>query len=362
MNAMAIGSAVLLAAVSGAARAQSAPSATEPKKVEFSGGPYCGIYCVFAALRAQGVNVRFEELLERKYVGSYSGSTLGELSAAVNDLGGQAQPMQGLTAGFLRASSNPVILHVRRPGKGMPYRHWVLFLGCDGDQARIVDPPYEVQHYSFADLLSLWDGVGLVVAKESANRWSGHVLAWLEFAALLLLVAAPMCLTRRLISSSQSRRCFPAAPALCVFATLAALLAHALHDDGFFRNRPAVAAVVGNHFTPSLPSVDVEAVAELANRGAATFVDARFPADFEYGHLPGAINLPIYAGLVERSRLLSAIPSDRRVIVYCQSEYCKWGEVIAADLHYRGYRNVALFPGGWVAWQEREARNAKRGD
>ena len=114
----------------------------------------------------------FEDFLKPAYVGSYNGSTLGELRQAVRSHGGYAEAMEQLTAASLQASSHPIILHVRRPGHNAPYAHWVLFLGVEQGKARIVDPPTAVQLIPFADLLSLWDGVGLVVSREPVNAWS----------------------------------------------------------------------------------------------------------------------------------------------------------------------------------------------
>lgn len=116
--------------VCGAVFAQEVVSA-RVRRSEIAGGPYCGVYCAYAALRTLGLPVDFEQLLQPEFVGSYQGSTLGELRAAILHFGADAKPMYGMTASFLRSSTHPVILHVRRPGKGMPFQHWVLFLGVE---------------------------------------------------------------------------------------------------------------------------------------------------------------------------------------------------------------------------------------
>jgi hypothetical protein len=52
-----------------------APRGSQASACERSGGPYCGLYCVYGALLSEGVRVRFEELLQT--------STLGRSQEAV---------------------------------------------------------------------------------------------------------------------------------------------------------------------------------------------------------------------------------------------------------------------------------------
>jgi rhodanese-related sulfurtransferase len=240
---------------------------------------------------------------------------------------------------------------VRRPGFGTPYAHWILFLGVEGDKARIVDPPHAVQLLPFAELLALWDGTGLIVAKEPVNSWTLRVSAWLELGSVLLFGATVMGLAR-LVLERNARRRHPLV-GLAILPAMAVGLAVAVHvisDEGFFHNRAALAQVIGGHFKPQLPALSVEEVAKAIHDPKVAFVDARLPRDYQQGHIPGAINLPVHSGLVERSETLARINPTNRVIVYCQSDRCPWGEVIASDLYYRGYRRTCVFPGGWKAW------------
>ncbi len=94
-------------------------------------------------------------------------------------------------------------------------------------------------------------------------------------------------------------------------------------------------------------------------------VDARVPAEYAVGHIPGAINLPwvlfradngVLTPLENVTRLLgeAGISQDNRVIVYsdtCQpcgglsaSSYIFW------MLEYIGHENVSLLDGGFDAW------------
>ncbi len=339
-----------------AAQADGGPTRAEKKELETSGGPYCGVYSVYAALRLFDIPVRFDELLEPKYVGSFFGSTMAELRQAVQDFGASAEPMQGLTASALRVSPHPIILHVRRPGLRTTYAHWVLFLGVEDSKARIVDPPHSVQLLPFPELLALWDGTGLAVAERPPRTWFIRIGGWFEQATLFLLAFALLAGVRLCfapcLKGARWRRGTVFGLAALSFG-LAAVI-HLVHDDGFLRNHVAVAQVVSRHFKPALPSLSVVEVAAMLDRPGVTLIDARHPETYRAGHMPGAINLPVYSGLVERAETLQTVDPGNRVIVYCQSAECGWGEAIAADLAFRGYRNVVLFPGGWNEWARYE--------
>ena len=87
---------------------------------------------------------------------------------------------------------------------------------------------------------------------------------------------------------------------------------------------------------------DVKAAIE----NGAYVVDVREPSEYEAGHIPGAVNLPIRTV----AQNLDKIPSDQPVLVYCASGH-RAGMATAA-LRELGYDNVKAFPGGWKAWSD----------
>jgi rhodanese-related sulfurtransferase len=331
-----------------------------------SGGPYCGILCLYAALKAEGVSVAFEDLVDAKYVGSERGSTMAELEAAARDRGAHARGVEGLTAASLRAADHPIILHVRRPGLGTPFNHWVLFLGCEGNAARVVDAPHPVELLPISELLAHWDGTGLVVSREPVAVGAVAWAAWGE--AVLLIV--PLFLVMLLIRSvstgrptSGGRRLLAFARrtiAVLAFAVVAAVSWHLIHDDGLLANPTAVAHVAVRHFAPEVPVVDAGRVAALVGKPGVTVLDVRYPEDYAAGHLPEAVNLPIIAGFAQRREVVGRIPRGNTVVVYCQSRSCKWSHSVAADLVLRGFGNVVIYPGGWAEWEARDPTTRPR--
>ena len=90
-------------------------------------------------------------------------------------------------------------------------------------------------------------------------------------------------------------------------------------------------------------------VQELKNLIAdrqALLVDVREPSEYQSGHIPNAINIPLRT----ISRNLSKIPSDRPVILYCSTGYRSSMGVMT--LHLLNYDNVMGFPPSLAGWKQ----------
>jgi rhodanese-related sulfurtransferase len=74
-------------------------------------------------------------------------------------------------------------------------------------------------------------------------------------------------------------------------------------------------------------------------------IDVRPSIEYQSGHLPGAVGMPIEE-LPER---LDEIPRDRPVIAYCRGEYCLFADEAVALLRRHGIEAERL-EGGWPEW------------
>jgi len=81
-------------------------------------------------------------------------------------------------------------------------------------------------------------------------------------------------------------------------------------------------------------------------------LDVRPPADYQRGHVPGALNLPLGKFDTAYESLRSQLEADRnrKIAVYCVSPICSDSAQVADRLARIGYPNVFLFRGGYAAW------------
>jgi rhodanese-related sulfurtransferase len=91
---------------------------------------------------------------------------------------------------------------------------------------------------------------------------------------------------------------------------------------------------------------NVEELKSLMSDRQALLVDVREPSEYQSGHIPNAINIPLQT----ISRNLSKIPSDRPVILYCSTGYRSSMGVMT--LHLLNYDNVMGFPPSLSGWQK----------
>jgi len=80
-------------------------------------------------------------------------------------------------------------------------------------------------------------------------------------------------------------------------------------------------------------------------RGDVFLIDVRPAVEYEAGHLPGAVRMPIE----ELPGRLEEIPRDRPVIAYCRGEYCLFADEAVALLREHGIP-AARMEGGWPEW------------
>lgn len=92
---------------------------------------------------------------------------------------------------------------------------------------------------------------------------------------------------------------------------------------------------------------DVEEIGrdELARRlrsgKEVVILDVRPREEFDAGHLPGAISMP----LDELGRRIRELPKGKEVVTYCRGPYCAYSHVAVRLLRKRGFRAARLQDG-----------------
>ena len=106
---------------------------------------------------------------------------------------------------------------------------------------------------------------------------------------------------------------------------------------------------------PAFIAIDV---AELEHSHSdAIFIDAREPAEFVCGTIPGSVNIP-FEQLPEENvehyidSILGGVEKKRPLITFCSGEECDVSLHLARNLQNMGYPNVAIFFGGSREWEK----------
>lgn len=111
---------------------------------------------------------------------------------------------------------------------------------------------------------------------------------------------------------------------------------------------PDVDRLVRNHLDPrdALEPVPLPRLLERIRSGEVTVVDVRPEAEFQAGHVPGALNIP----LEELESRLEQLDSDREIIAYCRGPYCVLAYDAVHRLRERGFR-ARRMEDGYPEWK-----------
>ncbi len=102
-----------------------------------------------------------------------------------------------------------------------------------------------------------------------------------------------------------------------------------------------------------LDAVGQDDLIRKVRSGEVTVVDVRPGTEFEAGHLPGAVSIP----LSELKKRLRELPKHREVVAYCRGPYCVMAGDAVAVLRAKGYRAHAMDQ-GVTEWRARGWRVA----
>jgi rhodanese-related sulfurtransferase/DNA-binding HxlR family transcriptional regulator len=84
-----------------------------------------------------------------------------------------------------------------------------------------------------------------------------------------------------------------------------------------------------------------------AQQGLVTVLDVRPLEEYESGHLPGAINIP----LKELEQRLKELPRGQQVVAYCRGPYCVLAYEAVAKLREKGF-DARRLEDGFPEWRQ----------
>ena len=123
-----------------------------------------------------------------------------------------------------------------------------------------------------------------------------------------------------------------------------------LHYRDFASDRLAELQVLENALATrrnALGRVDSPTLQALLENNAAVLADVRPAAEYDAGHLPGAISIP----LDQLTQRLRELPADKVIVLYCRGPHCLLADEAQQALAARGIRSLRMDEGvpEWAA-------------
>ncbi|MFH0802443.1 MAG: metalloregulator ArsR/SmtB family transcription factor [bacterium] len=97
---------------------------------------------------------------------------------------------------------------------------------------------------------------------------------------------------------------------------------------------------------PDLEPVDRNALRERVLSGAVTLLDVRPRAEYQAGHIPGALCVP----LEELEEHLAKLPEGQEIVAYCRGPYCVLAVEAVERLKAKGFKAYRM-EDGVVEWR-----------
>lgn len=95
-----------------------------------------------------------------------------------------------------------------------------------------------------------------------------------------------------------------------------------------------------------LEAINADDLIRRLKDGSLVLLDARPQDEYEAGHIPGALSLPVSSLEVD----LLALSKEQEIVAYCRNSYCLLSNELAEVLQGKGYK-VRVLDGGITNWQ-----------
>lgn len=115
-------------------------------------------------------------------------------------------------------------------------------------------------------------------------------------------------------------------------------------------------------FRAGVPVVFLPGVRVRLQDSATVVLDAREPENYEAGHLPGALSLPVGQAEERLGDYAALLTPQTPLLLYCDGADCADALELALKLREYGFEDVTLYPGGYAEWTEYGGRVARGGE
>lgn len=142
---------------------------------------------------------------------------------------------------------------------------------------------------------------------------------------------------------------------LLVLAVLALSALAASHDS----KAPAIGAAVSGQDPGKTPEISTDELRIILLSGSATVFDARPPAEYGLGHIPGARNVapkpgvPMSEYVSDVAEVGRVVKGDKKapIVLYCNGPFCGKSKRLADELVVAGFTNVRRYQLGIPVWR-----------
>lgn len=100
-----------------------------------------------------------------------------------------------------------------------------------------------------------------------------------------------------------------------------------------------------------LNEVDGETMQSLVESDSAVLIDARAAQEYESGHIPTALSLPVAEFKNKYQAMFSTIPKEKTIIVYCIGGLCTDSSLLGSEFVHKGHPDIFVYKGGIEEWQ-----------
>lgn len=84
----------------------------------------------------------------------------------------------------------------------------------------------------------------------------------------------------------------------------------------------------------SMQPITADELQQQLKKGEVLLLDVRPEKEYQQGHIPGALNVPIES----LRRRLQEVPADKLIVAYCRGPYCVYAHEAVSELQRQGYR------------------------
>ncbi len=102
----------------------------------------------------------------------------------------------------------------------------------------------------------------------------------------------------------------------------------------------------------SVKNIDYDETLALFHEPEPVFLDARSPEDYQAGHIPGALNIPV-STLESYEIDLMSFPTGQAFVCYCSDPACDLALRLTIWLEEHGFTNIYHYHAGWQQWVEK---------